>query len=473
VSNARLLVVFTLAGSLALVPSARPAAHVIGGSAIQVQAARWAVFVRQSIPSGTLQCSGSIVDALHVVTAAHCVFDQSGNPASITSLSVRAGISSYTNPAPSDAEQDRGVSSVRVHPSYTWTTGTSADDVALLALSSPLDLSGAAVQAIALPGPSAAFPGHAAVGLAGFGRQLASRSPNGSLVWYTATTADPESCGGFSNDVIPDLDAIAFCAGSPNEAICTGDSGAGLVTTESTPTLIGVASAGRPGCDLGTNGVFTYVAAPEILRFIQGDDTPPAAPRRTSATTVELSWRGPLDAGNLLTCASTGWDGNPTLAYAFVNSQTNAVLQQGARSDYRLTANDAGATIFCRVLATNDGGTAVLRTDETPPVAAAPPVAITTLAPRTLVRGRTVLVKVVVHAGAGLSGKFGVCITPPATIARRVCSSLFVDDGSFGGFPFSLGLRIKPTAPVGVANLSIQAVAGVSRAQSTAVVRIT
>src|SRR5438876_5591628 len=104
----RPIVVLALAG-LALIPSARPSTLVSGGSTIQVQAAPWAVFVKQTTGSGALQCSGSIVDSLHVLTAAHCVYDLNGAQASITSLTIRAGISSYTAPLGSDAEQDRTV----------------------------------------------------------------------------------------------------------------------------------------------------------------------------------------------------------------------------------------------------------------------------------------------------------------------------------------------------------------------------
>jgi len=467
------MILLALATSLALAPLARPASRVVGGSPIQIQAAPWAVFVRQATSTGSLQCSGSIIDALHVVTAAHCVHDLSGHEASITSLSVRAGVSSYTNPGPGDAEQDRGVSSLRVHPGYQWSTGASADDVAVLALSDPLDLSGPAVQAVALPSGDAPPPAHITLSLAGFGREQSTSAPNGSLDWWTATTGDPENCGGYSNSVIPDDDAIAICASSPTGAVCTGDSGSGLVTTAGTPTLIGITSAGPPGCSAGGAGVFTYVGAPEILDFIQGNDAPPAAPRRTSGTTVNISWQTKLAVGTTITCASTGWSGDPSLTYAFVDANDDTVLEQGTRSSYTLTASDLGNSLYCRVLATNTGGTASLRTVDTGVVAAAPHVGITTLAPRKVSRGRTAVLKVVIHAGAGLSGKFGVCITPPARIGHRVCSSQMIEDGSFGGFPFTLGLRIKPTAPLGPASLAIEAVAGVSRAESTAVVRIT
>lgn len=222
---------------------------------------------------------------------------------------------------------------------------------------------------------------------------------------------------------------------------------------------------------MGSHTVFTGVGAPEVLRFIQGDDHPPSAPRVTDATDVRLLWPGTLVVGTTLTCSSEGWDGQPILAYAFVNSETGQVLAQGPRPSYVLPARDVGDTVFCSAMASNDGGTAVLSTTSTPPIGAAPPLGIAPLAPVTAVRGRTVPVRVVLRAKPGLSGKFGVCITPPARIGHRVCSSQRIDDGSFGGFPFTVGLRIKPSAPLGTARLAIAAVAGVSQARSTALVR--
>jgi len=472
-TGGRNVILLALATALVSAPLARPAVRVIGGTTIEIQAAPWAVFVRQTTSTGSLQCSGTIVDPLHVVTAAHCVYDLSGQEASITSLTVRAGISSYSNPGGADAEQDRGVASLRVHPGYQWSTGASADDVAVLALSDPLDVSGSAVQAVALPNAGEVLPPHASVALAGFGREVPTSPPNGSLNWWTATTGDPDNCGGYSNSVIPDDDAVAICASSPSNSVCTGDSGSGLVTTSGTPTLVGIASAGPPGCATGGAGVFTYVPAPEILDFIQGNDAPPIAPRPSGATTINISWSARLAVGTTVTCASSGWSGSPALTYQFVDSADDTVLQQGPRPAYTIVTGDVGRSLYCRVLATNDGGTAALRTVDTETVGPTPRVGITTLAPRRVPRGRTVLVKVVIHAGAGLSGKFGVCITPPPRIGRRVCSSQRIDDGSFGGFPFTLGVRIKPTAPRGRASLAIAAVAGVSRAESTAVVQIT
>ena len=98
----RLLVIALLA------VSASPASGVVGGSAVAVQSAPWAVAIRQSTRSGSLLCSGAVLDALHVLTAAHCVFDLSANVAVPGSLIVQAGASSYTNATQGDAQQEQG-----------------------------------------------------------------------------------------------------------------------------------------------------------------------------------------------------------------------------------------------------------------------------------------------------------------------------------------------------------------------------
>ena len=286
------------------------ATRVIGGTTTQIRSAPWAVFIRQAVSPGSLVCGGSIIDSLHVLTAAHCVYDRNGGLASVNSLSIRAGISNYVTPLPDDAEQVRLVSSMRVHPRYPGPSDVGPYDVAVLALAAPLDLSGPAVAAVA----PARRRCRLSLRRRGRCRRLrppvAAASPDGSLHWLTAAVEGQGRCGGFSNGVVPDYDAVALCASSPIAAVCTGDSGSGLVTTGSPRTIVGVVSAGRTSCAIGA-GIYTYLGAPEILRFVQGDDNPPAAPRRTASTSVTLSWFGTVRVGSTLTCESGGWDGAP------------------------------------------------------------------------------------------------------------------------------------------------------------------
>ena len=457
---------------LAFPSSGVAARRVVGGTAIRVQSAPWVVFIRQAVPGGALLCSGSILDSLHVLTAAHCVYDRNGALASITSLSIRAGVSNSTSQQSGDLEQDRQVSSIRVHPAYVRPTGVTPDDVALLALSAPLDLSGPTAAAVSLPVAGARYPAGADVGLAGFGRDSPTSPPDGSLNWLTAKVDPQGTCAGHTNSVIPDADAVAFCAIPPIGTACTGASGTGLVTTTGARTIVGVVSAGPTGCTSGGATILTYLGAPEILKFIQGDDQPPVAPRKTSSTVADLSWHGPLRPGNVLTCASSLWDGAPTLSYAFVNSQNGQVLQRGSTGTYVLSVADEHATISCSAMATNAGGTAVLSTGSTNAIGSAPLLKVDPVAPVAAVRGRAVTVRLVLETPPGLSGRFSVCITPAAQVGSRACAWQRIGEGSYGALPFMLRLKIKATAPLGSSRLTIAAVSSVSSSRKTALVRV-
>jgi secreted trypsin-like serine protease len=471
--RARLLLVgiATTLAALGGAASGQPAERVIGGTTIQIQAAPWTVAIRQSVSGGALLCTGSILDALHVLTAAHCVYDLNGNLAAITSIGIRAGISNFNSPLPTDAEQDRGVSSYRVHPGYTLSTSISADDVAVLALSAPLDLTGPAVKAAPLPSGSSPFPAGQQASIAGYGRETASAS-DGTLN-STGVTIDAQGdCGGYSNVVEPWDNAIALCADSNTAAICSGDSGSALVTTDPTHTIVGVASA-VPNCNAGSHGIYVYTGAPEILSFIQGNDHPVTAPRETETTYVNLYGDQPLHVGSTLTCESGSWAGDPaTISYAFIDTRTNTVVGQGASGALTLDAKDAGDTIACQAIATNAGGTAVLETTSTSAIGSAPKLKIAHVAPVTGTRGKRVEVDVSMLPGSGLSGKFGVCVTPPARVAPPACSSKRVHDSVGASMEFYLSLKIAKTARVGTSKLTITAVAGPSHGQSTSLLHV-
>jgi Trypsin len=460
-----------LAGVM-LVGVARPAVTVVGGTTIQIQQAPWTVFVQQDAGTSRYLCTGSIVDASHVLTAAHCVYDESGNLAQASALSVKAGVSNYSTPASTDAEQDRAVTSFRVHPGYVWTGKVSTDDVAVLALSTPLDLTGPAVQAIALPAAAAPFPAGTAVGVAGFGRETPTVGSSGPLAWMTGTVDSQGACGQFSPDdgLIAD-NAVLLCASSPQSAVCNGDSGSGLVTTTGTPVLVGVVSAGSVGCEPGTHSLYTYVGAPEILDFIQGSNTPPTAPRMTDASFLDLKWDPPLVAGNTVSCSSGGWSTPATLAYSFVNGANGEVLQSGSRTTFTIPAADVGANLFCEVAATSSGGTSLERTTATSAVGQPPKVRISRLLPLSGLRGKDVTVHVVLTSPAGLFGKFGVCAVPPAVVGGQVCRSVRNPDGSSGTFPFSLTFRIKPGAPAH-SRIAINATAGLSTVKTTVLLKV-
>jgi hypothetical protein len=450
--------------------------RVVGGMTIQIQSAPWSVLVSYPLGSGMFFCTGSVIDASHVLTAAHCLYG-SGALVQPSSVRVEAGVSNFYSPTATDLEQDRSVVSFRVHPGFVHGSDTAVpDDVAVLALAAPLDLGGPAVRAVALPAPNTPFPAGAAVTIAGFGFQdpKASR-PSGALESMSATSDSQGHCGDLTQTALMLVNnAIVLCEVSPTSSTCSGDSGSGVVTTGGTPELVGVATNGPSGCPVGSRGISVYVGAPEILRFIEGDDQPPTALRpNVESISYGFTWPPPLVVGDTLACSTGGWPASVQIAYSFVDAATGEVLQTGANGSYLLPPAAAGKTILCNIGLTNSGGTTLLYGHATPMIEAAPQVKIKHLTPLTGKRGHNVTLQVVLISPPGLSGTFSVCATPPASVGGHLCHATHKPFGASGNFAFKLTLSIKPAAPLGTARIAISATAGLSQAKATALLRIT
>ncbi len=346
------------------------AGAINGGRAIPVQAAPWTVFILEKAGTTHFVCTGSVLDATHILTAAHCTLDQNEKPASPSTFLVKAGVSDFKEPHAGDREQDRAVRRYRVHPHYVFTGTDDPDDVGVLELNAPLDLRGAAVKAVALPSAHDPFPAGKTAVLAGFGSNVEGAKSKGPLASLTATIDRQGACGPRVSGVLQ-FNAVQICASSPTSSVCNGDSGGGLVTTGPKPTLVGIVSAGAPGCDLGSRSLYTYTGAPEILSFIRGNDHPASAPRE-GPTPAMLSWPGQLTVGSTISCAHGDWPGSGLrFSYSFVNWTTETLQQSGPNETFTVPPGDIGAQILCRVTVKNAGGTSLDETEPSPPVARA------------------------------------------------------------------------------------------------------
>lgn len=112
---------------------------IVGGEVASPQTWGWAASLRYT-STGSHFCGGSIISSSHILTAAHCTVDLSSASA------VRVYVGSIYLSA---ATQVRTVSKIYNHPSYS--ASTYLNDIAILKLSSPLDLNQASVDLVCLP----------------------------------------------------------------------------------------------------------------------------------------------------------------------------------------------------------------------------------------------------------------------------------------------------------------------------------
>jgi len=189
-------------------------------------------------------------------------------------------------------------------------------------------------------------------------------------------------------------------------------------------------------------------------------------------TYVALDARPPLAAGSTVRCTSGHWDGSPSITYEFVDTRTKEVLQRDARGSLLLTSRLTGATIACRAIATNAGGSARIETNSAAGVGAAPKLEIERVPALTVHRGRLAQIRVWLDPGSGVTGKYGVCLTPPVRIRARRCASQRITGDGGGRIALTVTLRIGPGAPLGLAKVAVSAVAGSSRRQSQTLLHI-
>jgi trypsin len=429
-------------GALLWVAGATAGTKVVGGSAIEIGQAPWQVLVLQErFGRPTTLCGGAILDATRILTAAHCVVTGGGSPTAASDVAVRAGISHYNSPRPSDVVQDRRVANVRIHPGYSFADSGSPDDIAVVYLASPLDLTAPGVRPIALPVPGTMYPAGQKVGLAGFGRQSGFSDADGSLNWMDTQLTEQAQCAGSDN-------AVILCAAAEQVAVCSGDSGSGLVANG---TIVGVASTGSVRCPRGGGGQYTNVAAPEILRFIQGEDNPPSAPRRTKLGAI--GWPTAMQVGQAVGCEPGGWTGEPAYVYAFVDGATGAVLQRSPLDTYTLKARDLGRTIACRVAATTEGGTGLMLT--VPSGRAVQPAPRLTAGTAVTRAGRRIVMRVTFAGMKDVKGTAQICIRPVVRVGNRACGRARLT----GAARLTAGVRVavKTTAPSGLLRVGVAA----------------
>ncbi len=276
------------------------APRVVGGAPINSADAPWQVLF--IINKSTL-CSGSLISATTIATAAHCF-------AGIAPGDVQAW-SGVTNIPDRNKGSKLSVAGITVHPAYN--AATSANDIALVQLSAPADLSGAA-RVVSLPvaqdpasWPSVGTP----ASISGWGALKTDGPPSdalrGASIQVLGSPTDP--CGSYGGSFSA---ATSICAGVPGGGIdtCQGDSGGPLVVVvNGLPVLAGLTSNGSDCASAQLPGVYTRLTTylPWIRSLADVSVAAPGAPTGVAATSSAgktiVSWTTPAEAGG----GSTTW----------------------------------------------------------------------------------------------------------------------------------------------------------------------
>jgi secreted trypsin-like serine protease len=211
-------------------------------------------------------CGGTIVDASHIVTAAHCV-SYAGDVVPPNAIQVAAGIANLA--APEATYQRRTLSQIDRHPD----SRNLEFDAAVLTLAEPLVLNDA-VRPLALPAANANDVGAPAL-LSGWGDTDPSRyyaTHPASLQHVVIDVLADSACSAYGADYFA---SMMLCAGRNDSGAvkgeCQGDSGGPLARLDGAGhavALVGIASWVYDCGDATHPSIFVRVAAPAIRDFI-------------------------------------------------------------------------------------------------------------------------------------------------------------------------------------------------------------
>ena len=349
------------------VASAAITPYVVGGTPALAGDVPFAAFIQADVGGGFFAfCSGSVVAPNLILTAAHCVLDDAGQPFGPEKFLVSAGSVAYLS------GKVFTVSAVHVYPYLSLST--LAGDAALLTLTTPTDAVPVRLATTADAAPYAA--GQPAV-IAGWGvTNPAVPDISPTLQQGTVGVLTNAACKQADPHFVPSFDLCTAAAGF-HPAVCNGDSGGPLLSgVPGSYVQIGITSYGAAATCATTPDYFTRVSTvqPWIASVIAGTAAParfqpafvaPAAPLAAlSGDGVVASFTAPAaDPASLLTAYTVtllNAAGTPLSSQTLVPGSTSATFPSLQPGGY-----------LASVTATYSDGTSLASVS--PPVTLAPP----------------------------------------------------------------------------------------------------
>lgn len=382
---AALLAVPAAAGASAAKPKHRAHAAVVGGVAAGATDVPWQalllIWTGQYDSQGhelADLCGGTILDAQHVLTAAHCVTSETYPYSAVRpgDIDVYVGIKDLSVAPAAPTQLLTVTQAPAVDPDWGPTSVNMRGDAAVLTVS-PMTLTPGAVQAIPLAPAGYAPIAGSALTLSGWGTTRARPACDPSVSSCTNDDPTPDQLQVNGNVPASSVCAATYrtrfdastqvCAGSAGNDACQGDSGGPLVQQiGGTWSLVGIVSWGFGCAVAGYPGVYTRVAAPAVQSFIAGamtssgvvpqqqivttpstppvtPSTPVQAPPVTQAVDTAAPTTTVADAHctvrRVCTVTVRVWDPSPSSGIKGVTASV--------KTAYRATCRKHGRTVKC------------------------------------------------------------------------------------------------------------------------------
>ncbi|CAH1393694.1 unnamed protein product [Nezara viridula] len=224
--------------------------RIVGGQNADLNEWPW---IAALFNSGRQFCGGSLIDNIHILTAAHCVAHMSAWD--VARLTVRLG--DYNIKSNSETKHiEKRVKRVVRHRGFD--ARTLYNDIAILTLDSPVTFS-QNIRAICLPSGGSLYAGQTAT-VIGWG-SLRESGPQPAILQEVSIPiwANNECRAKYGPAAPGGIVEHFLCAGRDARDSCSGDSGGPLMINEGRWTQVGIVSWGI-GCGKGQYpGVYTRV----------------------------------------------------------------------------------------------------------------------------------------------------------------------------------------------------------------------
>ncbi|KAH8283622.1 hypothetical protein KR018_009584 [Drosophila ironensis] len=237
---------------------------IVGGQETRIHQYPWMTVI---LINNRFYCSGSLINDLYVLTAAHCV---EGVPAEFIALRFLEHNRSQTN---EDMVIRRSVAKVKVHELYNPLTFD--NDIALMRLHKPVDVENPFLRPICLPIVFQSFDHEVGV-VTGWGAQREAGYASDTLREVDVLVITQSDCRNHTSYRAGQITDNMMCAGYISEGgkdACGGDSGGPLQTTfDERPgqyQLAGLVSWGAGCARPQSPGVYTRVN--RYLRWLESN----------------------------------------------------------------------------------------------------------------------------------------------------------------------------------------------------------